>query len=102
MERQLEKTVSCWKELSSFLRPQMEKPTSHTKKHETESMESLPMELSSVTLSERLSHMGEQSLLPEDLSSKTQLEVSAHACTCEHACTLYITICVCIVMPLFY
>ena len=58
----------------------MEKQTSHTEKPPACTMESLPMELPSANLSERLSCMEEQSLLAEDLSSKTQLEVSAHMC----------------------
>ena len=62
LESLLEKAVKCTKELSACLRQQ-----------------SSPMKVSS-PMREQYSSMEEQSLVTEKLSSKTQLEVSAHMC----------------------
>ena len=62
LELLLEKTMKCTKELSACLKQQ-----------------SSPMKVSS-PLREYHSRMEKQSLVTAELSSKTQLEVSAHLC----------------------
>ena len=111
LETQLEKAMSCMKMLTSHLKEhssQMEQLKSQMEKHASHMEEltlhigkhtackeehSLPMKELSSPLKEHpeASCMEEQSLLAEDLSSKTQLEVSAHTYN-MHLVPLYIYI----------